>query len=125
MKEYPETNKVIAAYRMNGSLRSTAYVLGLSFWKTREILLRSGFSMKPRGGASHKGKKKSKPRGGSFAVWLRENPGVKLPLDLDEIVKMTGCSKNAIKCSLSRLRRKGKPIPKLWKRKRGRATPNA
>lgn len=114
----PDEKKVIAAYRMNGSLRKTASVLHLSYWKTRDILLRAGFSLKPRGGASHRGKKKRKPRGGSFARWLRANPGVKLPLDLDAIVEMTGCTKNAIKCSLYRLRKKGKPIPFL--RKRGR-----
>lgn len=118
MKPSPDVKKVIAAYRMNGSLRATAEVLHISFWKTREILLASGFSMKPRGGRSHKGKKKRVRRDGSFALWLRENPGVKLPLNLEEIASITKCSKNAIKCSLYRLRKKGKKIPLLRKRRR-------
>lgn len=112
-----DVKKVIAAYRMNGSLREAATAMHLSFWKTRTILMSAGFTMKPRGGASHKGKKKNKPRGGSFARWLRLNPGVKLPLNLEEIASMTGCSKNAIKCSLYRLRKKGKKIPLLRKRR--------
>jgi hypothetical protein len=118
MKREVNVKKVIAAYRMNGSLRKAASVLGLSFWKTRELMKESGFLMKPRGGFSHKGKKKHKPRGGSFARWLRENPSIKLPLDLQEIAKITGCSPNAIKCSLYRLRKKGKKIPLLRKRRR-------
>lgn len=117
MKREVDIKKVIAAYRMNGSLRKAALVLGLSFWKTREMMRASGFLMKPRGGFSHKGKKKHKPRGGSFARWLRENPTVKLPLDLPEIVRITGCSPNAVKCALYRLRKKGKPIPLLRKRR--------
>jgi hypothetical protein len=117
VKPSPDLRKVIAAYRMNGSLRKAAIVLGLSFWKTRELMKTSGFVMKPRGGFSHKGKRKHKPRGGSFAIWLRENPDVKLPLDLNEIASITKCSKNAIKCSLYRLRRQGKKIPLLRKRR--------
>jgi hypothetical protein len=117
MKPSPDIRRVIAAYKMNGSLRKTALVLKLSFWKTRELLKASGFQVKPRGGFSHKGKLKMKPRGGAFARWLRANPGVKLPLNLEEIATLTGCSKNAIKCSLYRLRKKGKKIPLLRKRR--------
>lgn len=118
MTSLPDMKKVIAAYRMNGSLREAAVALHLSFWKTRQLLLASGFKMKPRGGSSHRGKTKNKRRSGAFAIWLREHPDVRLPLDLDEIVEITHCSKNAIKCSLYRLRKKGKKVPLLRKRKK-------
>ena len=124
-KPAPNVNKVIAAYRMNGSLREAADALHLSFWKTRKILMDAGFSMKPRGGASHIGKKKHKSRSGTFAIWLRDHPDVRLPLDLDEIARITGCSKNAIKCSLYRLRKKGKKIPKLNRKRRATLSESA
>lgn len=117
-KPSPDIRKVIAAYRMNGSLKEAASALHLSFWKTRQVLKASGFPMKPRGGLSHKGKHKSRKRTGSFSNWLRLHPETKLPLDLEEIARITGCSKNAIKCSLYRLRQKGKKIPLLRKKKR-------
>ncbi len=117
-KPAPDIRKIIAAYRMNGSLRKTASVLHLTYWKTRLLLKNAGFSMKPRGGTSHKGKSKRKHRSGSFALWLRDHPDTRLPLDLNEIASITGCSKDAIKCSLYRLRKQGKAIPLLRKKRR-------
>ncbi len=117
MKTEINIKKLIAAYRMNGSLREAATALHLSYWKTRELLKASGFPMKPRGGATHRGKSKHRTRSGSFALWLRDHPDVKLPLNLTEIATITGCSKNAIKCSLYRLRKQGKKIPLLRKRR--------
>jgi len=118
MKKKIDPKKMIAAYRMHGSLKKAASVLGISFWKARNLMKKSGYLMKARGGSSHKGKHKKKPRRGSFAIWLREHPEIKLPLNLQEIAKITGCSSNAIKCSLYRLRKKGKKIPLLRKRRK-------
>jgi len=110
--------KILSAYRLHKSSRRVAQLLGISATVVIRYIRQLDPSLiMPVGGAYGLGKNVSHPYHGSFAKWVRDHPGTKFPRSLEEIVQMTQCSRDSIKCFLYRQRKAGKPIPTL---KRGR-----
>jgi transposase len=116
--------KVVACYKTYRSIRKVIHVMHMSQPVVRRIVTEAGFQLSPPNGSSYRGKKKPKSMHGSFAMWLRRNPDVKLPKDLSKIAKMSGCSKDSIKCFLSRLRKRGESIPILRRGKKKSLRPD-
>ncbi len=111
--------KVTAAYRLHRSTRKVGQLLGLSY-KTIATIIREAKPdlLQKSGGSALKGRKRSAALHGTFSKWVKAHPDTRFPLDLDKIVKLTGCTKNSIKCFLYRQRKAGKPIPYLRDRRR-------
>jgi hypothetical protein len=106
--------KVTAAYRLHRSTRVVGRLLGLSPKLVAQTIRAAAPALLlPVGGEYGKGKKVPHPLRGSLATWIREHPDVRFPKDLDAIVAMTGCTRDAVKCFLYRQRVAGKPIPIL------------
>ena len=104
---------------MHRSTRKVAKILGLNAQQVADAV--RGYApelLNAVGGSSFKGRNKPKRLHGKFAQWIKANPHVKFPQDLNEIATMSGCSKNSIKCFLYRLRKQGKAIPLLDPKKR-------
>ena len=97
--------KVWKAYKVFGSCRKAASVLGISYQTVRRILKAGGYKLKAPGGYHLKGKKVPPFHYGCLASWLRANPGVRLPRSPLEVSKITGCSLNSVKSYVYRRRR--------------------
>jgi len=108
-------NQVLAAYKMFRSSRKAGDALKIDYREVLRVVKEIAPNLLvPRGGRYGKIKVKLH---GSFALWLKSNPGIELPKDLDAIAKMSSCSKDSIKCFFYRQRKKGKAIPLLRKRR--------
>jgi hypothetical protein len=80
--------KAEKAYRVFGSLRKAGEVLGVSYQSVRRRLKEGGVPIRPVGGAGLKGRKYIAGHRGGLARFLRDYPGVKLPLDYEGIQKL-------------------------------------
>lgn len=95
-------DKVIRAYELFKSTRAAGEVLGVSYQTVRRYLKSVNYPIKPPGGGYRKGNKYPGYHRGCLAEWLREHPGKPLPKKPRDIVKLTGCSIDAVKCYIYR-----------------------
>ena len=111
--------RIVSAYRMHRSTRKVAQILGINAQQVADAVRSyDPLLLNAVGGGNYKGKNKPKRLHGKFAQWIKANPKVKFPQDLNEIAAMSGCSKDTVKCFLYRLRKQGKAIPFLDPKKR-------
>lgn len=109
--------KIIAAYKLNKSTRKVAELLKIAP-RTVAMVVRENAKglLLPVGGAHGRGKGLRGKRMGSFAKWVLDHPDTRLPRDLGAIARMSGCTRDSVKCFMYRQRRQGKAIPYLVRR---------
>lgn len=118
--------KIVSAYRLHLSTRKVAKLLGLSARTVASVIRSYNASiLLPPGGASMKGKPSPHGMNGSFARYVRAHPDVRFPRSVSAIVEMTGCTPDAIKCFLYRLRKSGKNIPYLKRKSKSKSSKKA
>ncbi len=103
--------KAVQAYKVFGSYRKAAEVLGVGYQVVRKHVKESGIPVKPSGGSWLKGKKYIAGHRGGLARFLRDFPDVRLPHEYESIQALikekTGeeVSPDAIRCYIYRRRK--------------------
>lgn len=104
-------DKIIKAYKMHGTLRKTAEILGVSHVALLLFFRKHEIKTKNRSEAMRIAHRDS-PHTSTFAKFLKENQGIMLPRNYTKLMQLSGCNKNTITCYLYRRRWKVKNILK-------------
>jgi len=107
--------RIVQAYKYAGNIRKAAQVLRISRDSVGRVLKERGVS-KPAGGSFKKGHYYPSLHTGCFAEYLKRHPNVKLPRSSKAMAYITGCSVDAVKSYLYRMRR--------FERRRAKALPD-
>lgn len=99
-----------------GSIRRTAIVLGISHTALRRYMGKEQIAKPKKRNWTAARHLQSAPKAG-LAVWIREHPSVKLPRNVQAIVKLTGLTQDQIKTYLYqgrlKLKKRLKQLPDL------------
>jgi hypothetical protein len=93
--------KVIRAYQMLKSTRKAAAVLKISNWKVWHVLEENGIPRSRQGLPD--GVRWKKGKISMVERWKKKNKDVILPTDTEDLMQLTGCTKNSAKRHITRM----------------------
>jgi hypothetical protein len=97
IEKYKSPDQMIKAYKVHHTLKGTAKACNVDVKTLKRVLRNNGIEIhKPTLVEIQKYGSMSR-REGCFAKWLKHNQGVKLPPNMKEIAKITGCTYDAVK----------------------------
>jgi len=100
IEHYKSVDQILKAYQVHHTLAGAARALNIDVKTLKRVLRDNDVEIhKPTLIDIQKYGAMSR-REGCFAKWLKKNPGIKLPANMKEIAKITGCTYDSVKSYL-------------------------